>query len=1354
MSEPSTADMTFVDLFNFLQSYGSCKNDIISWLQEPWQGKDKQESLLRLFAYLGLISKLRNYTMCKGNFNMATIEPIQTTKDVFYDDSNNAIKLKDSGDKSDLHGQICNENQKIILATTSKNLNVEHVGDLELRDILSISYDKYKGWELHLCVCVRDSKRTKEMVLRAHEGNEDLKIWLEKKTTIIIDWNDLNEAFHEFKLIYGNTNIEYILKINKKPLLLKLHQRLSVMKTIRMKGQGHKKILWGHIQRSGKSYIMAGAIIEDSKNKDRCNYLVITTAKNETVTQYLEVFNCSQLQDFNIVNLDGKNKNPVLTEKNIIICSKQFLQYKIEKGHDQQRDTLEKTTSIPWLKKMNFEMRFIDEAHNGGTTELAKDTLKYYGNNSFTIQITATYSKPINDYNIPKENWILWDLEDIKLCKNIEKESNILKLTEKHGHEMENIIHNYSQQNILDEYLKYPELVILTNKINSDVLDEIIENTNDNHYGWSPDACFLPKQCVETTASGIKKIIKIDEFQNESEALKIWYCTFGKTDKRGIPDKNYPDDQVFMKRIEKICKNPEINSRFIGDTEDPMIIMAFLPQNDIDIISNATMKLLKKYNVIPDYDIVSINSNVTNNPKKTIEDARKTAKNSGKKGVLVLSGKQCSLGVTIKKCDIVLLMNNNMGFDMIYQMMFRSMSEEEGKKCGFVVDFNIHRAIDTSIVEYSSLIKPNDHPRDAIKYVLQERLINLNGDDWMPSFGNVENKLTVLSDNIYKIFSSRLNGAIDNIMRRFNLKPEFFSKESFEVFNSIFKDVKFSGKKKKESLEKLKKEMIEKNIKKGIEKTKVENSNGDDCDSDSDSIDSSGNNSINDSSISSSDTDNDNSLNYIKINPFDILKPISMMCSLLTIHENDKTTLEEMYNVLAFNPEKKSVLLNQIRMIWDEKIQNHQIESLITIFKAYLENDRETTQLIRYIKELLHNNINNSNELAKIVDKYLIPQEKEKMDYAEYSTPYITRKNMLDTMPFDFWQTPKKVFEPSSGKGGFLLDIIDRFMIGLKNKIPDEKERYKIIVEECLYWSDINETNIFICKLLVDPHNLYKLKYNQGSTLDLNIKSKWGLDGFDAVIGNPPYHKGKNSNFYVKFMDLAESVLKMGGYILYVIPNRFLIPGHKANHCINKFNVELIMHTVNDFDVSTDIGYYLGVKSENIDNTSVKCIFKDNVEYYINLNDPTPTANNSIEFKALSDNILRFNKHGKIKFIKSDKNNIDKKNHIFIPRHWARYATSKSKGGRHVFKIVNEFGDDGRFVEINENTKENIIWYLTRSKIIRFITNNYASTVFIPPFIWKSIPNIDFTIKYDNNQLYDLFGLTPEEKELIEKVVD
>jgi len=70
---------------------------------------------------------------------------------------------------------------------------------------------------------------------------------------------------------------------------------------------------------------MAGLISDTKLN----NYLIITTAPNETIQQYVDVFNkYLDFYDFNICVLNGKNKKPKLTDKNIIICSKQFLQLK------------------------------------------------------------------------------------------------------------------------------------------------------------------------------------------------------------------------------------------------------------------------------------------------------------------------------------------------------------------------------------------------------------------------------------------------------------------------------------------------------------------------------------------------------------------------------------------------------------------------------------------------------------------------------------------------------------------------------------------------------------------------------------------------------------------------------------------------------------------------------------------------------------------------------------------------------------------------------------------------------------------------------------------------------------------
>ena len=1074
---------TFKDLYEFLQLYE--KTNIIPWLKESWVGKDKQESLLRLFAGLGLIDKIKSYDICKGNYNEKTITKNTTIKDVFYNQEDNLINLKDKGDSSDLTG-ICKENEKHLLVTTSKNLNKTQVGKLDIDKILT-NFKQYQDEEytMSLCVCVRDRNDFETMKNNVEKTNHQLKSLLEKEDTIIIDWDDLNQAYHQFKIFYGQTYIDNIINSNKTTLCLKMHQYLGVLKTLKMKNCEKKKILWGHIQRSGKSYIIGGCIIEDSKDKDECNYLVITTAPNETIEQQRKVFNCIQLTDFNIIVLNGKNKKPDLTKKNIIICSKQFLQTKIDKGDDKTKRIEEKTKNIAWLKKMSFDMRFIDESHNGGTTELAKKTLEYYGKQAFTVQITATYSKPINDYNIPKDCWILWDLEDIKLCKNITNEGSIIRLVEKHGECIQNIISKYSQDSIISEYSKYPELWLLTDEINPHVVSEIINDTQDNNYGWSPDACFLLKQAIKKDKETHKsKLVIKEEFQNEGENLKLWYRVFGKN-KFGIPDKDYPDDIVFMKRIEKICKDPTIDSRFIGEGDfqnEPMIIMAFLPQNNIDKISKATIKLLERNNVIPDYEIISINSKITNNPKQSIEEARIKARNSGKKGVLVLSGKQCSLGVSIDNCDIILLLNNSTGFDMIYQMMFRCMTEGKNKKCGFVIDLNIHRVIETSVINYASLIKPDIHPREATKFILQERLINLNGDHWMSSFGNDVSKITALCENVYELYSSNTENALNHFLNRLRFKEILLTKEEQKIFNVMFSNTT-PTKKQKEIIDKfLDEDNEEDKIKKGIEKTKVDNEDID----------------------TSSETSNEDEKKEKQINYMDILKHIIPLICLLTIH-NKETSFVEMFELIEKNEYVYNILIDQTKSWWGKSIDSKIIKKFINVYMKYMKDDKETNQIIRTVKELFMKNIKNNRELSNLIDKYLIPQELEKKSNAEVSTPFKLRQEMLNKIPVEFWTSINKVFEPCAGKGGFIVDIIDRFMNGLEEVIPDEKERYRTIVEECLYFSDINSTNIFICKLLIDPYNEYKLNYNEGNTLELDIKEKWDIEGLDAVIGNPPY---------------------------------------------------------------------------------------------------------------------------------------------------------------------------------------------------------------------------------------------------------
>ena len=192
--------------------------------------------------------------------------------------------------------------------------------------------NKYKsnGFKLKLCIVVRNKDDIYKLCKNANYTSIDIVNSITNKNTIIIDYNDISIVFKTFIHNFKDININELIKINKSKLILKYHQIVSIYKTNKIL-TFYNSCLWCHIARSGKSYIIAGYILEDSKNKDNCNYLIITTVPKETIKQYRDIFSIYyDFNDFNIINQDNIKK-PKITNKNIIICSKQFLQLKDDK---------------------------------------------------------------------------------------------------------------------------------------------------------------------------------------------------------------------------------------------------------------------------------------------------------------------------------------------------------------------------------------------------------------------------------------------------------------------------------------------------------------------------------------------------------------------------------------------------------------------------------------------------------------------------------------------------------------------------------------------------------------------------------------------------------------------------------------------------------------------------------------------------------------------------------------------------------------------------------------------------------------------------------------------------------------
>ena len=187
---------------------------------------------------------------------------------------------------------------------------------------------------------------------------------------------------------------------------------------------------------------------------------------------------------------------------------------------------------------------------------------------------------------------------------------------------------------------------------------------------------------------------------------------------------------LYFERIKTISKNQDSRTNLCNRNFTTQLW--FLPFGQNMKINNVS-KCLKQHMlndiVLKEYEIMIINSHKEYKLKDLKGDICKKeekAKADGKLGLILLAGNQCGLGITLPSCDIVILLNNTLSADRILQMMYRCMSEGDNKKCGFVVDLNISRVLNT-LPEYN-IHKKDTTIEDKFTYLIEHNLINIDSD--------------------------------------------------------------------------------------------------------------------------------------------------------------------------------------------------------------------------------------------------------------------------------------------------------------------------------------------------------------------------------------------------------------------------------------------------------------------------------------------------------------------------------------------------------------------------------------------------------------------------------------------------
>ena len=503
-----------------------------------------------------------------------------------------------------------------------------------------------------------------------------------------------------------------------------------------------------------------------------------------------------------------------------------------------------------------------------------------------------------------------------------------------------------------------------------------------------------------------------------------------------------------------------------------------------------------------------------------IQSIMNKTKTERKRGCILLLGSKGSVGITYNECDVTISLDDGHNLDNQKQRFSRALTEATGKTIGINVDMNIQRSylyVLDIINNYKKNIKTNKSYAEILYYLFEHKIFLFDPQE----FNN--GKLKTIE-----------------IMSYYQKETEIMMKEIDDT--TILEKIECDDVLLEHIKDKITKIILQNKINTDLEGEQQDCPKGEkertQIDAPKESDDVKECKKLDESEVVK---------NEILINQtYEMCK--SFLFPLLAL-------ISKSYNVYDFNDifsdekTKKliiSLLKDKIKNKIELNIDNYNI--VVEIMNTIIDNNQEVVSKIREIYSIAPD-----LKLRELIAKHFIPTADEHKQNAEIPTSIKLVDDMLNRIPEEFWKTPQKVFEPCCGKGNFVLGIFDKFYKGLEEKYPDEIERCRVIMTECIYYADLTPLNVFITTEIMKCHvkrwcGLFDIDFNfnkyTGDTLKINTEDIWNINLKDfIVITNPPYStdpsKPETKPLYDKFIEKYID----GKLLLFVVPSRWFIGG-------------------------------------------------------------------------------------------------------------------------------------------------------------------------------------------------------------------
>lgn len=1085
-------------------------------------------------------------------------------------------------------------------------------------------------------------------------GYDDLSMIYYKK---LYQW--LKSSFKSVAQIEDATKWIEVLRLRIEPNIadiLRFHQQYVVDYTCDLlKGKTSGKVIWGAVARSGKSYMIGGLV---SKRQPDV-VLLLLGAVGETKEQFIDDLfkKYSDLKGYRVVDTqDYSRKITYTTDPVVIVISQEKLRGDVAKMTDFIKSL------NPFLKREN-KMIFFDEVHQGGgESSMQRETIEYFYKPEFPepvlIMVTATYTKPMIKYSdglgSGSAHLVTWSYDMIMKMKSFSKgmvtmdneqdDNKLIQISDPDYVRKMTILYNItdlynrsgkSDESISQEYGIYPELkyliptietprttigegdskIVLSNNENVKKLWEINGNKLKYESSMMDYLDYIYKNVYTELLDKQFNFVANGTGETHSQ---LWFLPTQLRKSNSNNHSNNKDDSTFeivtRRLAECIISNKhykKFNVCIVHSIENKSVS----PIKDSDGVERIFFQCVTAKNV------------------KICIKAREIEAKTANRSLIILTGKRLRLGISLPCVDVAIHMDPLQSYDIIYQSMFRVLTERRGKTRGFFVDMLADRAI-----------------RFVYNYTIQSKTEGLRED--RPTREDVRNSLLLFDVNgikekvLYKDYTKKISG-YDNIAEAFGVdsveKFDMILNEQYMSINAkgfvnLIKGL-LSDKKIGNELKKiiLKSPVFGEKQKRGKQNKQVKD--------------------VQSAMAEYADTD---------ANQEETVKPpidekVALELKIRAIYrmiENSFTLFiwftEGAKTIQELLMEDVALDYGKIRECKEDRVIYHCYLALnsngidiTNLAQTEIEDIKsrvdEQLDLLRSIYRLdssdIQESINNiysniksvmkglggklkeekekfritdsgfcpkdfidNEKVLDIIRKHLTPKEEEKNLFGEVFTPLELVCEMLSKLPPRVWTDKDlKWFDPANGIGNFPIVVYYKLMVTLKGVIGNLKKRSKHIIEQMLYMNELNPVNVGVCRRIfkmIDPDatpNIFK-----GDFLE---KTEFGgVSMFDIIIGNPPFQKSVvgtreggygGRTLWDKFIEKSLELIVEGGFLGFITPPPWRKPENELYNLMTKDNQLLYLHIYNKkqgqelFLVSQRVDLYIIEKNKKYKNTEI-----------------------------------------------------------------------------------------------------------------------------------------------------------------------